>query len=123
MTRRERLATAAAGLIVLGLLAAACSGVGVQQATNPYEVVCSDERAYLDAVRAGDPAKVNDAIMKMQTDLALIPDRQPRLLLQRAVDSASKGNPELIEQDYLANCALLPSSTTTSNDVSPATQT
>jgi hypothetical protein len=102
------------------LLAAACSGVGAQRAVNPYESICPGEKAYIQAVDIGDDATITEAVARMERDFNLIPDRQPRLLLLQAVDSASKGDPTPIRQSYLANCVPITSPSTTTSEPSPS---
>lgn len=113
-----------AALGVLGLtvvvLAAACSGVGVQRAVNYYQLACSDQKAYLQAVDIGDDAKVAEAVARMERDFRLIPDRQPRVIMLEEVAAASKGDPSLIRRDYRANCLPLPSPSPTTPAGSPS---
>lgn len=101
------------------LLAAACSGVGVRRAANPYESICPDEKAYVQALDIGDDARISEAVARMERDFDLIPDRQPRVLLLQAVDSASKGDPFPIRQSYRANCVPLPSPSIATSEPSP----
>lgn len=106
-------------LLALGLtalvLASACSGVGVRTAVNYYVQMCSDEKAYLQAVAREDVSATSEAVARMRTTANLIPDRQPRVLELQAVDAAVKGDPSLILQDYRANCAPLPSPSPTAS--------
>jgi len=90
------------------VLASACSGVGVRTAVNYYAQMCSDEKAYLQAVAGVDASATSEAVARMRTTANLIPDRQPRVLELQAVDAAAKGDPSLIRQDYRANCLPLP---------------
>lgn len=101
------------------LVASACSGVGVRTPVNPYQLMCMDEKAYLQAVGAADAAKVSEAVARMRSDADLMAP-QPRRLALKSVDAASKGDPSLIRQDYRANCLPLPSPSPTTPGASPS---